>query len=127
MDLTRQSQPELITLGPSSRLVSVEALAHELSLLVWEAQKFLDDLGVPTLTVGQQKYVLIPALELAIWGACAPDGLQLDADPVRAAQQVNELGRTYRGMTRDVVEKRLAGLADPLRNIRRRRTRRQRR
>lgn len=125
VELVRQSQPELITLGPSTRLVSVEALAHELSLLVWEAKEFLTGLGVRTVLIGHQEYVLLPALELAIWKRTVDPEVQLDSDPVRAAQQINELGRIYRGMTRDVVEKRLASTLDPLRQIRRRRTRRQ--
>lgn len=110
------TQPDLLTLAPTAHLVSLEAVSSELGVIQTVAAKFVEDLGLDWLKIGDKLYVSLPYLEVALWWATRPFVfrkriLAQDEPPEalmnRFLTEVKDLSYLYAGLRRSFIQRRL--------------------
>lgn len=105
-----------MTLGPATRLVSLDAVRNELRIRRSETRKLLEDLGVPLVRIGDQDYLNMFTLEVALWLLLRPDALDLKPTVDAIREELHLVGATYAGLARRGVMERLSGITKPIRS-----------
>lgn len=117
-------QPELLTLGPATRLVSIDEVSVELGLNRLDTEKWLSELEIEPVTIGSKAYVHLLYLEMALWWLSRPRSLKAkiersstpESDLIRQFyHELHQAGRIYVGLKGHILRERLRYDLKPLR------------